>query len=149
MKKPQLKNLPTQNLMIKLSPHFSLFEMIATSHKVDNTPPMEAVINLCRLCHEVLEPARKEYGKPIKVSSGYRCARLNALVGGVKGSRHLTGRAADLRVESKELGRKLFDALKTLPAIDELLFEHKGSARWIHVAWSEQPRHKINFNYKV
>ena len=135
--------------MIKLSPHFSLFEMTATSRKVENTPSVEAVVNLCRLCNEVLEPARKIYGRPIIVTSGFRCTKLNNLVGGVKNSRHLTGQAADLRIESKELGRKLFDALKTLPAIDELLFEHKGSARWIHVAWSEQPRHKINFNYKV
>ena len=134
---------------IKLSPHFSLFEMTATSHKVENTPTVEAVVNLCRLCNEVLEPARKKYGHPIIVTSGYRCAKLNDLIGGVKTSRHLTGQAADLRVESKELGRKLFDALKDLPAIDELLYEHKGSARWIHVAWAEQPRRKINENYKV
>ena len=135
--------------MIKLSPHFSLFEMTATSRKVENTPSVEAIVNLCRLCNEVLEPARKIYGRPIIVTSGYRCPKLNALVGGVKTSRHLTGQAADLRVESKELGRKLFDALKTLPGIDELLYEHKGSATWIHVAWSENPRHKINLNYKA
>ena len=134
--------------MINLSPHFSLFEMTATKQNVANTPTVEIVVNLCRLCHEVLEPARKKYGRPIKVTSGYRCPKLNDLVGGVKTSRHLTGQAADLRVESKELGRKLFDALKTQPGIDELLFEHKGSVRWIHVAWAEQPRKKINFNYE-
>ena len=135
--------------MIKLSPHFSLFEMTATSHKVENTPSVEAIVNLCRLCNEVLEPARKKYGHPIKVTSGYRCPKLNDLVGGVKTSRHLTGQAADLRVESKELGRKLFDALKTQPGIDELLYEHKGTASWIHVAWAEQPRRRISENYKV
>jgi hypothetical protein len=135
--------------MIKLSPHFSLFEMTATSRKVENTPSVEAVVNLCRLCNEVLEPARKIYGRPIIVTSGYRCPKLNNLVGGVPTSRHLTGQAADLHIESKELGRKLFDALKTQPGIDELLYEHKGAAKWIHVAWSEQPRHKINFNYEV
>ena len=135
--------------MIKLSPHFSLFEMTATSRKVENTPTVEAIVNLCRLCNEVLEPARKIYGRPIIVTSGYRCPKLNNLVGGVKTSRHLTGQAADLRIESKELGRKLFDALKTQPGIDELLFEHKGNASWIHVAWSENPRHKINYNYEA
>ena len=133
---------------LRLSPHFSLFEMTATNRKVENTPTIEAIVNLCRLCNEVLEPARKKYGHPIRVTSGYRCPKLNDLVGGVKTSRHLTGQAADLRVESKELGRKLFDVLKDLPAIDELLYEHKGSASWIHVAWAEQPRHKINFNYE-
>jgi hypothetical protein len=133
--------------MIKLSPHFSLFEMIATSHKVDNTPTMETVVNLCRLCNEVLEAARKKYGRPIIVTSGYRCPKLNNLVGGVPTSRHLTGQAADLRVENKELGTKLFNALKTQPGIDELLYEHKGSAKWIHVAWAEEPRHMVRENY--
>ena len=131
---------------IRLSAHFSLFEMTATNRKVENTPSIEAIVNLCRLCNEVLEPARKKYGHPIKVTSGYRSPKLNDLVGGVKTSRHLAGQAADLRVESRELGRKLFDALKDLPAIDELLYEHKGNASWIHVAWSENPRHKIRDN---
>jgi uncharacterized protein YcbK (DUF882 family) len=135
--------------MIKLSPHFSLFEMTATSRKVENTPSVEAVVNLCRLCNEVLEPARKIYGCPIYVTSGFRCTKLNALVGGVPTSRHLTGQAADLRVESKELGKKLFDALKDLPAIDELLYEHKAKSRWTHVAWAEDPRHMVNENYFV
>ena len=147
MKKPQLKNSSTQKLMIKLSPHFSLFEMTATNRKVENTPSVEAVVNLCRLCNEVLEPARKIYGRPIIITSGYRCPKLNNLVGGVPTSRHLTGQAADLRVENKELGTKLFNALKTLPAIDELLYEHKGKSRWIHVAWAEDPRHMVRENY--
>jgi uncharacterized protein YcbK (DUF882 family) len=81
--------------MIKLSPHFSLFEMTATSRKVENTPSVEAVVNLCRLCNEVLEPARKIYGRPIIVTSGYRCPKLNNLVGGVPTSRHLTGQDRD------------------------------------------------------
>ena len=133
--------------MIKLSPHFSLFEMTATSRKVENTPSVEAVVNLCRLCNEVLEPARKIYGRPIIITSGYRCPKLNNLVGGVPTSRHLTGQAADLRVENKELGTKLFHALKTQPGIDELLYEHKGTAKWIHVAWAEEPRHMVRENY--
>ena len=134
---------------MRLSPHFTLYELTRTSTNVPNKPTVEVAVNLCRLCNELLEPARKKIGRPIVVTSGYRCERLNAIVGGVKNSRHLTGQAADLGVENEERGKELFDALKELEGIDELLFEHKGKATWIHVAWSENPRHKINYNYTI
>ena len=46
---------------------------------------------------------REELGVPVKVNSGYRCETHNARVGGVKGSFHTKGLAADL---SCELGRR-------------------------------------------
>ena len=45
---------------------------------------------------QLLDPIREAWGKPIIVSSGYRCKELNALVGGVKNSHHLLGCAADI-----------------------------------------------------
>ncbi len=35
-------------------------------------------------------------GRPIKVNSGYRCAKHNKAVGGASHSQHLVGRAADI-----------------------------------------------------
>ena len=63
------------------------------------------------------------------------------------GSAHCDGRAADLKVENQQLGKALFEALKDNPWIDQLLYEHKGKSRWIHVAWAEKPRHMVNENY--
>lgn len=83
-----------------LSEHFSLEEMVrsktAALGKIINIAHPLAVENLRRLCVEVLEPIRKEFGSPIHVNSGYRCPALNNLVGGVKNSYHLSGRAADI-----------------------------------------------------
>ena len=42
------------------------------------------------LCREVLEPLRQHVGKPIRISSGYRCPALNKDAGGVATSQHLT-----------------------------------------------------------
>ena len=42
------------------------------------------------LCREVLEPLRQHVGKPIWISSGYRCPALNKDAGGVATSQHLT-----------------------------------------------------------
>jgi len=35
-------------------------------------------------------------GRPIKINSGYRCAKHNKAVGGASHSQHLVGRAADI-----------------------------------------------------
>ena len=43
-----------------------------------------------------LAELRGAYQKPIYISSGWRCGQQNSKVGGVKGSSHLNGTAADL-----------------------------------------------------
>lgn len=46
----------------------------------------------------VAENVREHFGKPMPVSSGLRCTRHNANVGGVSNSRHLSGKAMDFCV---------------------------------------------------
>ena len=131
--------------MMYLSPHFTLAELTRTSHTtISNTPSLAGILNLVQLCIFILEPARAEFGEPIFITSGYRCKELNAAVGGVPNSNHLFGRAADIRVSSRANGQRLFAILAKNPNIDELFWEHSKNSQWLHVAWSSQPRHKIN-----
>ena len=58
--------------------------------------PTEVIKNAIALVEEVLDPVRAQYGKPIKVNSGYRCPLKNIAVGGVAHSQHLLGEAADV-----------------------------------------------------
>jgi len=44
----------------------------------------------------MLDAARKIYGKPMRVNSGYRTETHNKKVGGVSSSSHLKGLAADI-----------------------------------------------------
>tara|TARA_B100002019_G_scaffold206590_1_gene179354 strand:+ start:3847 stop:4200 length:354 start_codon:yes stop_codon:yes gene_type:complete len=44
----------------------------------------------------MLDAARKIYGKPMRVNSGYRTESHNKKVGGVSSSSHLKGLAADI-----------------------------------------------------
>ena len=48
---------------------------------------------------EILQQIRDHFGKPVHISSAYRCATWNKQVGGVSGSYHLYGQAADIKVE--------------------------------------------------
>lgn len=61
---------------------------------------------------------RDELGVPVRVNSGCRCVENNARQGGVKGSFHTTGKAADL---SCSLGAiKMFEAARKLKAEGKL-----------------------------
>ena len=65
----------------------------------------QRVLNMCQEIRDYLNV-------PVRINSGYRCEIHNKNVGGVKGSKHTKGFAADL---SCELGaKKLFDAVKDL-----------------------------------
>lgn len=48
---------------------------------------------------EYLQKIRDHFGKPVNISSGYRCATHNKSVGGVTGSRHMKGQAADIYID--------------------------------------------------
>lgn len=82
--------------------------------KIDNQPSDEVreelEITVCRL--NIISVIAHAYGATIRVTSGYRCRRLNAAVGGVSNSLHVQGRAVDFVVSDIEVKRKLHDALK-------------------------------------
>ena len=138
------------NSNAKLSEHFTLGEMTASSHKeVYNIPSHEAIANLTNLC-KWLEVLRLRAGTPIRINSGYRSPQLNRAIGGVANSNHLTGCAVDIRVENMEqlirYAAILLDiSNETHQDFDELLIEKRsasplGSSKnrygaiWLHFA---------------
>ena len=65
----------------------------------------------------VLQPLRDLYGRPMEINSGYRCPKLNALVGGVPSSQHVKGEAADIKTGNQTESYRLARLAKTTPAI--------------------------------
>ena len=135
----------------KLSEHFTLREFVvsrtAMVNNIDNTPTDEAVERLRQLCTHVLEPLRRRFGV-IRVTSGYRCAELNRLVGGVKNSQHTLGEAADLHVGSAEVGRKMYAWIVSHTDYDQVLFEHSNDkkSRWLHVSYRADGHNRRQHN---
>ena len=60
---------------------------------------------------KMLDEARWLHGKPIVVTSGFRCPRHNKSVGGTKRSSHLTGLAVDIDCPSSRDRWKLVKIL--------------------------------------
>lgn len=106
---------------------------------IDNTPDRDTVRCLELLVDNILDPLRARYGRPIYVTSGYRCRRLNDAVGGVRNSQHTIGQAADITVGSPEDNRQLYSLIKQMRLpFDQLIDEH--DMQWIHVSYG--PRHR-------
>ncbi len=128
----------------RLSPHFKLGEFIKLSKYPDNKPSMQDIANMTYGCLMLLEPARQVVG-PILINSGFRNARVNALVGGVKNSQHLMGQAADIRSKDPRQFSKQVDFLRTSPYTDQLL---TGNG-WLHISWNPfaAPRHYVRVGY--
>ena len=131
--------------MTKLSEHFSLEEMCKTKVNLENVPNEAQVENLKRLCGWLEELRRRwnnlygEGNDPIIINSGYRSEAVNKAVGGVSGSNHLTGCAADIRVAGMEQAIRYACILLDISDIeqedfDELIIEKKGNSLWIHFA---------------
>jgi zinc D-Ala-D-Ala carboxypeptidase len=56
-----------------------------------------------------LEQLRIEYGRPMAVTSGFRCLEHNAAVGGAEHSAHVTGQAADFNIPSQRDADRLIE----------------------------------------
>lgn len=133
----------------QLTPHFSLAELVrsdtAAAKGIDNTPPDDLLPRLVMLA-EMLERIRATVGSQIVVSSGYRCVRLNAAVGGASSSDHPKGSAADIIAPSfgsaTDLARLLAPLVPTL-GIGQLILEGIKGKQWVHVS-TRSPDRSIN-----
>ena len=102
---------------------------------IDNTPTPEIRVKLNTLI-SALDKIRERYGKPITVTSGYRCPALNKAVGGVNSSQHVKGEAADLVGRNDDETRKIFETAKAFGQFDQLLYEKNSKGNiWVHISY--------------
>ena len=153
----------------KLSEHFTLEELVysdtAKAKKIQNTPLPVHKKTLAHTCEYCLEKIRallnekyKEYKGnkvkqvTIKVTSGYRCPKLNAAVGGAPTSQHVRGECADIEaVVIYTNGKRevlpfnvLYEDIKAWVkegrlSVDQCIQEQNSAgAKWVHVSLKDQ-----------
>ena len=119
--------------------YFSISELckssVANKKKIDNTPTEEIKRNLTVLIEECLDPIREKFGKPITVTSGYRCEKLNA----------------DLVGDTNEKTREIFEIARKLNVYTQLLYEkNKRGSIWVHISYNpNSTKHQCIDNYNV
>lgn len=121
---------------MELTEHFTLEEMTrsttATRKGIDNTTTPEITESLRLLCEKVLEPLRQSSENTIRVSSGYRCEKLNKLIGGAKNSHHVKGMAADITVDTIPV-QTVFYIIKNSDLKWTQLIQEFGE--WVHISY--------------
>lgn len=135
-------------MMMRLSKHFTLDEFIksatATRFGIDNTPDEKVLNCIQALVDNVLEPLRIHYGRPIIITSGYRCPKLNKVVGGSSTSQHAIGQAVDIRSvsDSREDNKELFDMILEMKLPFDQLINEFGYD-WVHVSFGPRNRRQV------
>lgn len=119
--------------------YFTIGELMrsetASAKGIDNRIPKAVLPNVINLIEKVLDPLREEYGKPIRVTSGYRCDELNRAVKGSATSHHCKGMAADIvgTPATKDENKRLFYMIQSLRLPFTQLID-EGNFSWVHVS---------------
>ena len=138
--------------MIRLTSNFTLEELCASqtakAKGIRNVPGTQEIVNLTALAVEVLQPLRTWWGREVKIGSGYRSAKLNNAVGGVRNSQHMSGQAADLCIDGDiNKGKAWFRYIRDYLQFDQLIWEKnpKTGNYWVHVSYdaSGRNRHQV------
>lgn len=126
-----------------MAKYFTLKEFLqsdtAKKKGIDNTPTFEIVEHLRDLTERILDPLREAWGSPIRVTSGYRCTKLNNAVGGVSTSAHKLGWAADL-TDPKGNTERLIEFARQWVILNGIRFDQlirettkDGRTVWLHI----------------
>jgi len=81
---------------------------------------------------ERLQRLRDEVGKPVRITSAYRCPAHNKAVGGAARSWHMQAAAADVQVDGMTPAQLAPIARRV--GFREVIPEGNPSAGWLHVA---------------
>lgn len=118
----------------------------AEKYRINNIPNdkelFKVLSNIEALVNNVLDPLCAMIGRPIIITSGYRCQRVNELVGGSKTSQHLTGKAADFHVQgyTPQQMDVVYQTIQMCLDFDQLIFY--PSKNIIHVSWNGNKNRK-------
>jgi hypothetical protein len=121
-----------------MTPHFTLAELTATSHRqFDNTPNEEETANLQKLA-EFLERVKEALdGKPVMINSAFRSKQVNDSVGSKDTSQHRTGCAADFKVPGMTPDAVVRAIIAAGLPYDQIIREFDA---WTHISISDKPR---------
>jgi len=129
---------------MNLSAHFTTEEAshseTASRLGINNTIPLDTLPAIKNTATG-LELVRAILGKPILISSWYRCKELNRAIRSKDTSQHIRGEAVDFICPAYGTPADICKTLvryKNVVGWDQLILEHT----WIHISWNSIPSGK-------
>ena len=130
---------------MRLSTYVDLSEMTksdtAKARGIENTPDVTTIAAMGLLCRNVIDKIREHFGKPLTITSGFRCMELEKAISGVTSkdrSQHVQGLAADFviaGVSCKDIFKWIIDPRNEIHYDQCILEKNNKGAEWIHVSY--------------
>ena len=108
---------------------------------IANKPTQQHLINLKEVALHIFQPCREHFGKPLRVTSGYRSEELNKAIGGSSKSQHSKGEALDMQSTKGYTNKELFMFIKDHLTFDQLIGEfpdNVGEYAWVHCSYKKE-----------
>lgn len=136
--------------MTKITEHFTFdevtFSETASRHGIDNAPPDDILPNIQRMANFMEQVRYVLGGRPIHITSWYRCPELNEKIGGSKTSVHTKGLACDFVCPYLGSPKRVCEELaQSNLDFDQLIHEF---GRWVHIGLNEGNRRHILTAYR-
>lgn len=133
--------------------HFTYSELFRSQVAIDNDivnmplfwGEIYVYFRLYSLVVYLLEPIREKFAVPMIITSGYRCEKVNKLVGGASNSQHRKGEAVDFYFEGfskKEMTAAFFEIAENFDFDQLIYYKKKG---FIHISYSEDNNRHQSF----
>lgn len=129
-----------ENISEHISYSEATFSQNAVDSKIENAPTTEHLEAMKYVADNIFERIRAHFGKPIRINSFYRGAKVNAITPNAsKTSQHSRGEAID--VSGVPYGIKnsdIFHYIKDNLDFDQLIWEYGDNSEpaWVHFSLS-------------
>ena len=134
-----------------LTPHFKFSELAGTSHekyRLLNLDEAQKQMGKMYMLAGFAERVREIIGKPVIITSGFRCKELNKAIGGAITSQHTLCEAIDIVVK----GMRCEDVFNRIVTSDlkynQIIIERNSKySQWVHVSIGAY-KQKLKFDGK-
>ena len=127
---------------MRLSKNFTLKELVqsqtAARKGINNNPSEDQIESLQKLCENILQPVRDNFGMPLTVTSGFRSVQLCTAIGSSVNSQHAKGQAADFEVfglSNAELVKWISENCEFDQMILEFHNLDEPNSGWVHCSY--------------
>lgn len=136
---------------MQLTPHFTIEELAGTSneqYKKLNLLKAQDHMGKMYMLAGFAERVREIIGKPVIITSGFRCKELNKAIGGAITSQHTLCEAIDIVVK----GMRCEDVFNRIVTSDlkynQIIIErNKSGSQWVHLSIGSY-KQKLQFDGK-